>query len=87
MSVMQTKQRLVTVIQHPGFKDVLALAEESLKELERQVIDEEDDGKATGLRRDAKGARKFWSGFLTRLNAASRVTEEPGADDWLEICN
>jgi hypothetical protein len=75
------------MVNNPGWGDIVKLAEQTLTQIEREVIEEEDDAKAAGLRRDAKGARKFWVEFTNRLNASSRVSDEPSDDDWLEICS
>jgi len=83
---MQVKQRIVLTTNTPGWQDIVKLAEESVKQIERAAIDEEDDAKGANLRREAKAARKFITDFLARINSARQVTEEPGASDWLEIC-
>ena len=87
MTNMQAKMRLASLVNSPAWQDVIKLAETSLVALEREAIDEEDDNKAVGLRRDAKGARKFWLSFLLRLNISVALSDEPTNDTWLDICN
>ncbi len=53
-----------------GWNYFLKFAETTLRELDRQAIDEEDDNKANGLRRDARGARKFRDSLLQRIQIA-----------------
>jgi len=84
--IIRVKQRIVQTTNTPGWNDIALLAEESVKKLEREAIDEEDDQKGTHLRREAKAARKFLTEFLKRINSARLITDEPGDDDWLEVC-
>jgi lysyl-tRNA synthetase class I len=85
-SLMRVKQRIVMTTNTPGWQDIHRLAEESVKQLERQAIDEEDDTKGATLRREAKAARKFINDFFARIESARQVSDEPTADTFLEIC-
>jgi len=84
--LMQLKQRIAQTTNSAGWNDVVKLMEESVKRIERQAIDEEDDQKGNNLRREAKAARKFFTDFVKRINSARQVTDEPGDEDWLDIC-
>jgi hypothetical protein len=85
-AINQVKQRIVQTTSTPGWSDVVKLAEESVKKIERLAIDEEDETKGSNLRREAKAARRFLTDFLKRINSSRQITEEPGDDDWLEVC-
>jgi hypothetical protein len=84
---MQVKLRIASLVNNPDWPYAKKLAEETIKAMEREAIDEEDDAKASGLRRDARGARKFWNTFLNQLTIAAQITNEPTNDDFLEVCD
>jgi hypothetical protein len=84
--LMQVKLEIVQTTNTRGWQLIQKLGEETVKNMERMAIDEEDDVKGTLLRREAKAARKFFTDFTARINLARQVSDEPNKDDFLEIC-
>lgn len=80
---MVMKAALLEMTASRGWVYVERFAEAILRDLQREAIDEEDDAKANGLRRDAKGARKFKDELIRRIQMAK--SQEPS--QFLEIIN
>lgn len=78
---MLMKAALIETSASRGWPYIIKFAEATLRDLEKEAINEEDDTKANGLRRDAKGARKFWGELVRRINLAK--TQEPA--QFLEV--
>ena len=67
---MLMKASLIETTASRGWPYVLKFAESVIRDLEREAIAEEDDAKANGMRRDARGARKFKDELLRRIDIA-----------------
>ncbi len=80
-SLMQMKAALIETTASRGWGYVEKFAETVVRELESTAIAEEDDAKAAGLRRDARGARKFKDELFKRINLARN--QEP--ETFLEV--
>jgi hypothetical protein len=80
-ALMQMKAALVEMTATRGWSYLEKFAETVVRELESRAIAEEDDAKATGLRRDARGARKFKDELFKRVYIAR--TQEPA--EFLEV--
>jgi hypothetical protein len=83
--LMQMKLRLMETIRTAGWAYIQRFAETIVRELEREAINEDDDTKATGLRRDARGAQKFKDRLFSRIQIATSFEKEPSADTFLDI--
>jgi hypothetical protein len=79
--LMQMRAALVEMTATRGWSYLEKFAETVVRELESQAIAEEDDAKAAGLRRDARGARKFKDELFKRVYIAR--TQEPS--EFLEV--
>jgi hypothetical protein len=64
-----------------GWSYIERFAETIVRELESAAIAEDDDAKANGLRRDARGARKFKDKLFERIAIAKN--QEP--EEFLEV--
>lgn len=73
--LMQMKAALIETTASRGWSFVEKFAETVVRELESKAIAEDDDAKATGLRRDARGARKFKDELFQRILLAK--SQEP----------
>lgn len=71
-ALMQMKAALIETGASRGWAYVEKFAETIVRELEAKSIDEDDDAKATGFRRDARGARKFKDELFKRITLAKR---------------
>lgn len=78
--LMAMKAALIETTATRGWQYVEKFAETVVRELERQAIAEEDDTKANGLRRDARGARMFKDELLRRIQLAKALEEESFLD-------
>lgn len=78
---MAMKAALIETTSTRGWLFVEKFSETILRDLEREAIAEEDDSKANGLRRDARGARKFKEELLKRIHLAKALE----ADSFLEV--
>lgn len=70
------KREVVATTNSIGWRYIQELAEETVRDLERKAIDEEDDDKGNILRREAKAARKFLTNFL-RAVECQREADAP----------
>lgn len=75
---MVMKAALIETTNSRGWIYVAKFAETVVRDLEKKSIEEEDDTKANGLRRDARGARKFKDELFRRLALASNVDPANG---------
>lgn len=73
--LMIMKAALQQTTASQGWLFVEKFAETVVRDLESRAIAEDDDAKANGLRRDARGARKFKDELFTRIHLAK--TQEP----------
>lgn len=80
-ALMQMKAGLIETTASRGWSYIEKFAETVVRELEQKAIDEEDDIKGNGLRRDARGARKFKDELFRRINLAK--AQEP--ETFLEV--
>jgi hypothetical protein len=72
------KAALIQTTGTPGWSFIQKFAETILREIEAASIAEEDDVKANGLRRDARGARKFKELLFQRVMMARNVDTKDG---------
>lgn len=80
-ALMQMKAALIETGASRGWSYVEKFAETIVRNLEQAAIAEEDDTKANGLRRDARGARKFKDELFKRI-AMAKSQEVP---NFLEV--
>lgn len=80
-ALMQMKAALLETTATRGWAYIEKFSETIVRNLEAEAIQEEDDAKANGLRRDARGARKFKDELLRRIVLAK--TQEP--ETFLEV--
>ena len=78
---MEMKAALFECTSSRGWRYIEKYAETIVRNLEQEAISEEDDVKANGLRRDARGARKFKDELIRRINLAKN--QEPA--QFLEV--
>jgi hypothetical protein len=71
--LMRRKHAVVEVTSRPGWHVIRAIAEDALKAMCDEALDEEDDVKGSALRREAKAARKFLNQFLQQVEIQTRV--------------
>jgi hypothetical protein len=74
--LLAMKAALIQTTGTPGWAFVEKFSNTILRELEIAAMTEEDDTKAMGLRRDAKGAHKFKEALFSRVNMAKSLQEE-----------
>lgn len=74
--LMVMKAALIQTTSSAGWAYIAKFAETVLRDLESTAIAEEDDAKANGLRRDARGARKFKDDLFRRIEMA-KLQEAP----------
>lgn len=75
------KKEIAATTNTLGWRYICEIAERTVKELERQAIDEEDDLKGNTLRREAKAAGKFLKDFLLNVEVSRTVDVEATNDD------
>lgn len=68
--LMVMKAGLIETTSSRGWSYIEKFAETILRDLEKEAITEEDDVRANGLRRDARGARKFKDELFNRIQLA-----------------
>ena|SRR5579872_1910096 len=71
-ALTQMRVALIELSASRGWGYVEKFAETIVRNLEQEAIAEEDDTKANGLRRDARGARKFKEELFNRIYLAKR---------------
>lgn len=74
--LMEMKAALIETTASRGWPYVEKFAETILRLLELEAIAEEDDVKGNGLRRDARGARKFKDELFRRIAIAKNQEPE-----------
>jgi hypothetical protein len=67
MHDLTRNHEIITTTNTLGWSFLKELAEETVRQLEREAIDEDDDVKGNNLRREAKAARKFLNNFLNTV--------------------
>ena len=80
-SLMEMKAALLEMTASRGWSYFEKFAETVVRNLESAAIAEEDDAKAAGLRRDARGARRFKDDLFKRVSIAKAF--EP--QEFLEV--
>lgn len=80
-ALMQMKAAMLEMTASSGWPYFQKFAETVVRNLESAAIAEEDDAKANGLRRDARGARKFKDEIFKRVEIAR--TQEPA--EFMEV--
>jgi len=74
--LMAMRASLIETTASRGWSYVEKFSETIVRELESAAIAEEDDTKAHGLRRDARGARKFKDALFQRIQLARNQEPE-----------
>lgn len=77
-ALLVMKAALMETTASRGWSYVERFAETVVRELERKAQDEDDDAKATGYRRDARGARKFKDDLFQRILIARSMDTKDG---------
>ena len=72
----------ISLTSNAGWGFFREFAEKVIVEMERQAIDELDDVKANGLRRDARGARRFWGMLLQSMEFAKTPDIQPSPEQY-----
>ncbi len=80
--LMAMKAALIETTASRGWLFISRFAETVVRELESQAIAEEDDTKASGMRRDARGARKFKDELFRRIALAKQFESD---DNFIEV--
>jgi hypothetical protein len=80
------KHALIETTAGAGWEYVKRFAERVVRDMEKKALAEEDDAKANGLRRNAKGARDFMEDLFHRIDLAKQISDEPTEDTFLEVC-
>lgn len=75
-ALMQMKAAMLETTATKGWFYLEKFAETVVRELESAAIAEEDDIKASGLRRDARGARRFKDELFRRVLMARNQEPE-----------
>ena len=70
---MLRKREVVTTTNSRGWYYIQQIAEDTIRLMERDAIDEEDDTKGSLLRRQAKAAREFYTRFSQQIEAMRRI--------------
>lgn len=78
---MVMKASLIETTSSRGWLYVGKFAETVVRDLEKKALEEDDDDKANGLRRDARGARKFKDELFRRIQLARNVDTSDGFVD------
>lgn len=74
------KAAFVAMSSMAGWDYFCKFAEAVIRDMEKEAIAEEDDTKANGLRRDARGARKFWDDLKIRVELAKNQPTDQQED-------
>lgn len=80
-ALMEMRAALLETTATRGWSFFAKFAETIVRELESEAIAEEDDARAAGLRRDARGARRFKDELFKRVQIVR--TQEP--HEFLEV--
>lgn len=80
------KHALIETTSGPGWEYIRRFAEAVVRDIEKKALSEEDDAKANGLRRNAKGARQFMEELFHRIELGKQFSNEPTEDTFLEVC-
>lgn len=75
---MVMRAALIETTSSRGWAYVERFAETVVRDLEKKSVDEDNDEKANGLRRDARGARKFKDDLFKRITLARNVNTDNG---------
>lgn len=77
-ALLVMKAALIETTASRGWPFVERFAETVVRDLETKALEEDDDVKASGLRRDARGARKFKDDLFKRIQIARNFDTEEG---------
>jgi parvulin-like peptidyl-prolyl isomerase len=83
--LMQQKLELLSTTATAGWQRIQRFAETVVRDLERKALSEEDDDKANGFRRDARGARTFKEELFRRIEIAKAFDDQPRTDNFVEV--
>jgi hypothetical protein len=75
---MIVKAALIETTASRGWSYVEKFAETVVRDLEAKALEEDDDAKAAGLRRDARGARKFKDELFKRIQMFRNLDNSDG---------
>ena len=77
-ALMVMKAALIETMASRGWQFVERFAETVVRDLETKALSEDDEIKASGYRRDARGARKFKDDLFKRLLIARNLDNKDG---------
>lgn len=77
-ALLVMKAALIETTASRGWAFVERFAETVVRDLEAKALAEDDDNKANGFRRDARGARKFKDDLFTRIQMARNLDTKDG---------
>lgn len=80
--LLAMKAALLEMTATRGWSFFQKFAETVVRDLETKAVAEEDDVKANGLRRDARGARKFKDELFRRVELAKSFESQ---DSFIEV--
>ena len=83
--LIQMKRSLLETTSSQGWAYVMKFAETVVRDLEKKALNEEDDAKSNGYRRDARGARMFMDDLFKRIAITKQIDEPTTDDTFLEI--
>lgn len=75
---MVMRAALIETTASRGWSFVEKFAETVVRDLEAKALEEDDDEKANGFRRDARGARKFKDELFKRIQIARNFDTKDG---------
>lgn len=83
---MQVKAEFLQLTSSSGWLRFKKFSESVLRDLEKDALMEDDDEKASGLRRDARGARKYFDEVMRRIDLAKdREFLPDDAESFLDV--
>ena len=81
-ALMVMRAALIETTASRGWLFVERIAEAVVRDLEKKALEEDDDTKSSGLRRDARGARKFKDDLFRRIQIARNFDNK---DSFVEV--
>lgn len=82
---MQLKGNLIETTTTPGWQNITQFAGSILQGMKDEAFLEEDQAKAEGKRRDARGAMKFWTELTLAIARTKALDAAPTADTFLDV--
>lgn len=87
-NLLAMKAAFIAMSSMAGWEYFCKFAEAVIRDMEKEAIAEDDDARANGLRRDARGARKFWDDLRGRIELAKSQptgTQDDPSDEFYAI--